>query len=71
MLPDTNEDDIRFVLTVPAIWNEAAKQFMREAASKVISMQDFFLLCLFEYQNIILPSSFDFHCCAGKVFYKY
>lgn len=29
------ETDISFVLTVPAIWNDAAKQFMREAAIKV------------------------------------
>ncbi|XP_053374853.1 heat shock 70 kDa protein 12A-like [Mercenaria mercenaria] len=28
-------DDIHWVLTVPAIWNDAAKQFMREAAQKV------------------------------------
>ncbi|KAK3603242.1 hypothetical protein CHS0354_007572 [Potamilus streckersoni] len=26
------ENDIRWVLTVPAIWNDAAKQFMRQAA---------------------------------------
>ncbi|XP_060559752.1 heat shock 70 kDa protein 12A-like [Ruditapes philippinarum] len=26
------EDDIKWVLTVPAIWNDVAKQFMREAA---------------------------------------
>ncbi|XP_053399341.1 heat shock 70 kDa protein 12A-like isoform X3 [Mercenaria mercenaria] len=26
------EEDIQWVLTVPAIWNDAAKQFMREAA---------------------------------------
>ncbi|KAI8510869.1 hypothetical protein Bbelb_117850 [Branchiostoma belcheri] len=26
------EEDIRWVITVPAIWNDAAKQFMREAA---------------------------------------
>jgi len=24
--------DVMFVITVPAIWNDAAKQFMREAA---------------------------------------
>ena len=30
-----NEGDIHWVLTVPAIWNDSAKQFMREAASKV------------------------------------
>lgn len=29
-------DDVHWVLTVPAIWNDAAKQFMREAAMKVI-----------------------------------
>ena len=29
------EDDIHWVLTVPAIWNEPAKQFMREAAVDV------------------------------------
>jgi len=29
------ESDIRWVITVPAIWNEPAKQFMREAALKV------------------------------------
>lgn len=27
--------DIRWVLTVPAIWTAPAKQFMREAAQKV------------------------------------
>ena len=28
-------DDINWVLTVPAIWNEPSKQFMREAAVQV------------------------------------
>ncbi|KAH3842758.1 hypothetical protein DPMN_116262 [Dreissena polymorpha] len=28
--------DIHWVLTVPAIWSDSAKQFMREAAQKVI-----------------------------------
>ena len=27
--------DVHWVLTVPAIWNDNAKQFMREAAEKV------------------------------------
>ena len=31
-----NEKDIRFVVTVPAIWDDGAKQFMREASEKVI-----------------------------------
>lgn len=30
-------DKIRWVLTVPAIWSDGAKQFMREAAVKVSS----------------------------------
>ena len=31
-------ETVRWVLTVPAIWNDAAKQFMREAAEKVVIM---------------------------------
>ncbi|XP_060596211.1 heat shock 70 kDa protein 12B-like [Ruditapes philippinarum] len=31
------DTDILYVLTVPAIWNDNAKQFMREAAEKTIS----------------------------------
>lgn len=31
----TNPEEIYWVLTVPAIWDDAAKQFMREAAKKV------------------------------------
>lgn len=30
-------DDIRYVLTVPAIWDDAAKKFMQEAAYEVKS----------------------------------
>lgn len=33
---EVKESDIRWVLTVPAIWNDTSKQFMREAAAKVI-----------------------------------
>ena len=29
------ETDIRYVITVPAIWTDKAKQFMREAAFEV------------------------------------
>ena len=32
-------NDIRWVLTVPAIWSDAAKQFMREAAVKVTDIE--------------------------------
>ena len=31
------EDDIQWVLTIPAIWTPKAKQFMREAAFEVRS----------------------------------
>jgi molecular chaperone DnaK (HSP70) len=30
------ESEIQWVITVPAIWTDAAKQFMREAAQRVI-----------------------------------
>ena len=29
------ETDVRYVLTIPAIWDDNAKQFMREAAVEV------------------------------------
>ena len=32
---DILEKDVDFVLTVPAIWGDAAKMFMREAAVQV------------------------------------
>ena len=31
-------ENIRWILTVPAIWDDGAKQFMREAAEMVISI---------------------------------
>ena len=34
-VPDINKGDIRWVLTVPAIWSDSSKQFMREAAGEV------------------------------------
>ena len=32
---DVRLSDIQFILTVPAIWNDTAKMFMREAATTV------------------------------------
>jgi len=32
---EMKNDDIHWVLTVPAIWSDSAKEFMREAAQKV------------------------------------
>lgn len=34
-LTDIQQSDIKWVLTVPAIWTDSSKQFMREAAEKV------------------------------------
>lgn len=34
-ITNLNEENIHWVLTVPAIWNEDARQFMLEAAKKV------------------------------------
>ena len=34
-LTDIEDSDITWVLTVPAIWTDPSKQFMREAAEKV------------------------------------
>ena len=31
------EQDVRWVITVPAIWRQNAKQFMREAAYEVLN----------------------------------
>ena len=43
-LPGTLDNDIRWVLTVPAIWNDASKQFMREAAQMVRVNESFLIL---------------------------
>jgi hypothetical protein len=32
---DIREDEIKWVLTVPAIWSDQAKDFMRKSAEKV------------------------------------
>ncbi|XP_048744917.1 heat shock 70 kDa protein 12B-like isoform X2 [Ostrea edulis] len=39
-------DGILWVLTVPAIWDDAAKQFMREAAIEAGLPKDRFMICL-------------------------
>lgn len=43
---DIKETNIDFVLTVPAIWGDAAKLFMREAAINVRYMIDEYLKLL-------------------------
>ena len=58
-LTDIEDTDITWVLTVPAIWNDQSKQFMREAAEKVfiyvvylIAMTKVILLCSLSYHMI-------------------
>jgi len=36
-IPNIKQSDIKFIVTVPAIWNDPSKQFMREAAVAVSS----------------------------------
>ncbi|XP_062587973.1 heat shock 70 kDa protein 12A-like isoform X2 [Saccostrea cucullata] len=45
-LPDASEKDVKFVLTVPAIWTDAAKLFMREAAKEAGIASERLLLAL-------------------------
>ena len=35
LVGEIKTNDVQWVLTVPAIWNDGAKQFMRESAIKV------------------------------------
>ena len=49
------EHDLHYVLTVPAIWEDSAKQFMREAATKVCN-----LILSYAFHYSILVSSFVF-----------
>ena len=44
------ETDIHWVLTVPAIWKDNAKQFMREAAQQV-----FVLFVILNFYICIIP----------------
>ena len=36
---EITRDDVYWVLTVPAIWSDAAKQFMRKAAIQVLKVK--------------------------------
>lgn len=40
-----NEEEIRWVITVPAIWPDDAKLFMRESAKQVRITFNFFVVC--------------------------
>jgi len=46
MMHGFSEDDIKWVLTVPAIWDDAAKQFMRKVAETVCNNLFNFLMAI-------------------------
>lgn len=50
-------EDVQWVITVPAIWRQSAKQFMRYAATEVSSSWT-----PFEKMNIISPFPMGLHC---------
>ena len=56
------ESDVLFVITVPAIWNEASKQFMREAAIAV---------CLIIFNHLKNNNTpFDCFCIVSYILLK-
>lgn len=55
-LIDVSLKDIRLVLTVPAIWSDAGKQFMKEAAVKVVEELIKSVLFLLAHPSTICPS---------------
>ena len=55
-----NASDIQWVLTVPAIWKPAAKQFMREAAYEVRYYSEIDVLIKFYLYYSITYNSLTF-----------
>lgn len=51
---EIQKEDIHYVLTVPAIWDDNAKQFMREAAVKVSGQQ---------LEALVLKATYIFSTC--------
>lgn len=49
-LSGIKNSDITWVLTVPAIWNDSSRQFMREAAKRYIIVYS--LVFHFKYQKV-------------------
>lgn len=58
-----NEDDIHWILTVPAIWADSAKQFMREAAYEVCKMYNYHYQLVF---STCASPCFKLHMCPHK-----
>ena len=53
-VPDIEQSDVMFVITVPAIWSDGSKQFMREAAIAVSGC-----ICVLQLLIIILKFQID------------
>lgn len=65
---DVKTDEIKWVLTVPAIWSDSAKQFMREAAIAVrssLSLTPHIKICIYKtvYVRPIVLGNFIEHAC--------
>jgi len=50
---DIQQSDVLFVITVPAIWSDASKQFMREAAIAVRCCLINGFIVLFQHQTCL------------------
>lgn len=48
-----NKDNIHWIITVPAIWEEVAKQFMRNAAKHVNT----FYICCYEIKKYLMQKN--------------
>ena len=59
--PHFRAEDIQWVLTVPAIWTPAAKQFMREAAYEVILIKTSLHLYTFQVDYLTEGMAFALH----------
>lgn len=67
---DLEEHEILWTLTVPAIWSDAAKQFMREAAINVKHLFCFLAelsTCLCELKESITVCRLSGHCLLSVV----
>jgi len=53
------ESDVRYVITIPAIWDDNAKQFMREAAIEVIFKHFVFTITLNKMLNVTYKVDFS------------
>lgn len=60
-LTNIEQSDIMWVLTVPAIWTDSSKQFMREAAEKV----DYFIFfTILVYSFILINVKAHIYICT-------